>query len=61
MKKLFHYISETVMINPKAIFWAKYSIATILMELYHKQRTYPVVTPAVLDIAEMTSKQNNAI
>lgn len=49
------------MINPKVIFRAKYSIATILMELYNKQRTYPVVTPAILDIAEMTNKQNNAI
>jgi len=31
------------------------------MEFHHKQRTYPVITPAILDIAEMTRKQNNDI
>lgn len=55
-KKIFHQISEMVMITPKIIFWAKYSIAIIVMELHHKQRTYPDITPDILGIAETTSK-----
>lgn len=43
------------MIICKGILWSKYSIAIILMELYQKQRTFPVITPAILDTAEMNA------
>lgn len=28
------------------------------MELHHKQKTYPVITPDIMGITEMASKQN---